>query len=227
MASSSQRDVLIERTTRIKKLNAALGRLFPIADIALTFKDPWELLVAVILSAQCTDKKVNEVTATLFKKYRTLDDYVRAVPAEFQEDIKPTGFYKNKTKSILESAALIKERYGGKVPDTMEELLTLRGVARKTANIVLQVAYGKSVGIPVDTHVWRFAVRYDLTDHPRDPKKIEYDLMAILPQEEWRTFTYRVIEYGRQIAPARKYDTTKDPLVKIYPPAATRFRNGK
>ncbi len=212
-----------ERKARLQALDAELKRLFPDAGIALVYTSPWELLVSVVLSAQCTDKMVNKVTAQLFRKYRTLEDYLHADPEEFAEDIRSTGFYKNKAKNILASAKLVSERFGGTVPGTMAELLTLPGVARKTANIILGNAFGIVEGIAVDTHVKRFAIRYDLTDST-DPVKIEQDLMALLPKEDWFGFTYRAIEYGRQIAPARKYDTSKDSLVKLYPKAAAMFR---
>jgi len=179
--------------------------------------------VAVELSAQCTDKKVNEVTEILFKKYATLDAYLNAKQKDFERDIKSTGFYKNKAKNILAAAKRVAEFYGGEIPKTMEEILTIRGVARKTANVVLGNAYGVVEGIAVDTHVRRFALRYNLTDS-KDPVKIEQDLMRLLPKKEWFGFTYRVIEYGRQIAPARVYDTGSDPLVSIYPPAGKIFR---
>jgi endonuclease-3 len=205
------------------QLNRVLKRLFPTARIALGHGSVWELLVAVILSAQCTDKKVNEVTKTLFAKYRTLDDYVCASPFEFARDIHATGFFNSKTKHILGAAQRIKEVYGGEVPRTMEEILTLPGVARKTANVVLGNAYGVVNGIAVDTHVKRFAIRFGLT-LSTDPVKIEQDLMAIVPKKDWNTITYRIIEYGRQIAPARPYDVSKDPLIKIYPEAGRVFR---
>lgn len=211
------------RTARAEKLISALEALFPDAGMQLQYRTTWELLVAVMLSAQCTDKKVNEVTETLFAKYRTLDAYVHADPAEFERDIRPTGFYKSKTKHILAAARKIKEQYGGTVPQTMDALTSLPGVARKTANVVLGNAFGIVEGIAVDTHVKRFAQRFDLTDHT-DPDKIEQDLMAIVPKEKWFRFTYLVIEYGRQIAPARAYDTSRDPLVSIYPPAGKRFK---
>jgi endonuclease-3 len=143
--------------------------------------------------------------------------------AEFQEDIHATGFYKNKAKNILAAAARIHEVYGGELPCTMEGMLTIPGVARKTANVVLGNAYGVVEGIAVDTHVKRFAIRFDLTDS-KDPVKIEQDLMAMLPKKDWFGFTYRVIEYGRTIAPARVYDTGRDPLVLLYPPAGKVFR---
>jgi endonuclease-3 len=210
------------RKLRAKKILAALHKLFPKAKCALHFGNNWELMVAVQLSAQCTDKKVNEVTPMLFQKYRTLDEYVRAAPDDFEKDIRPTGFYRNKTKNILAAAKIIKEKFGGKMPKTMEELLTLPGVARKTANIVLGNAYGIVEGIAVDTHVKRLAQKLGLTDHS-DPDKIERDLMEIIPKKEWFDFTYRLIEYGRQICPARKHDCASHPLSVIYPPAADRW----
>ena len=227
-ASSAPQEVhedprFTERKERTALLVKKLAKLFPHADIALTYKNHFELLVAVELSAQCTDKKVNEVTKVLFKKYKTLNDYVSADLHEFEQDIHQTGFYRNKAKNILAAAKRIKEVYKGKVPNTMEELLTIPGVARKTANVVLGNAYGIVEGIAVDTHVKRFAIRYDLTDS-KDPVKIEQDLMRLLPKKEWFAFTYRVIEYGRTIAPARRYDTSKDPLVALYPKAGTIFR---
>ena len=212
-----------ERKLRIAKLNRALKKLFPKAAIELVFKNPLELLVAVELSAQCTDKMVNKITANLFRKYCTLDDYVKADPREFERDIRRSGFYRSKTKNILAAARLLKEKFGGKVPCTMEEMLTLPGVARKTANVVLREAHGVIAGVAVDTHVIRFVKRYDLSDY-REPVKIERDLMWLLTKKEWPLFTHRVIHYGRYLAPARPYDTSKDPLVKIYPKAGKIFR---
>ncbi len=211
------------RKARLYALNRKLKQLFPGAHIALNYKTPWELLVAVELSAQCTDKMVNRITERLFKKYKTLDAYVRAKPETFAQDIRSAGYYRVKTKNILAAAKLLKERYRGKLPATMPELLRFPGVARKTANVVLGNAFGVVEGIAVDTHVLRFVRRYDLSDY-RDPVRIEKDLMELLPKKEWFPFTYRVIEYGRTIAPARPYDTNKDPLLKLYPPAAKRFR---
>ena len=220
MEQKMDKQKLIERKQRAGQVVAVLKELFPEAKIALQYKAHWEMLVAVILSAQCTDKKVNEVTATLFKKYPTLDHYVNADPTEFEKDIKPTGFYRNKTKNILAASKIIKEKYNGVIPNTMEALLSLPGVARKTANIVLGNAYGIVKGIAVDTHVKRLSTKLDLTDNT-NPDKIEQDLMQILPKEEWFALTYRLIEYGRQICPARKHPCENHPLSKIYPPAAT------
>jgi endonuclease-3 len=212
-----------ERALRARQLDRALKKLFPNATIALAFSNPWELLVAIILSAQCTDKMVNKVTEKLFKKYQTLDAYVHANLDVFAQDIKSTGFFNSKTKNILATAKIVQEKYRGNVPCAMQELLTLPGVARKTANVFLGNACGIVEGIAVDTHVKRFSIRFDLTDHT-DPVKIEQDLMVILPKKDWFAFTYRVIEYGRHIAPARTYDITQDPLIKIYPKAGKRFR---
>jgi len=210
---------ITERKKRAKKISLILKKLFPNAKIALNYGNNWELLVAVILSAQCTDKKVNEVTAKLFQKYKKLDDYIQANPKEFEKDIKSTGFYKNKAKNILKAAKIIKEKFRGQIPKTMEEMLTLPGVARKTANVVLGNAYGIVEGIAVDTHVRRLAIKFDLTDH-KDPVKIEKDLMEIFPKKEWFPIAYRLIEYGRKICPARIHDCKNHPLTKIYPPAA-------
>ena len=214
---------LKERKARIVKLDKALKKLFPNAAIELNFGSPWELLVAVQLSAQCTDKMVNKITEKLFKKYKKLSDYLKGSPREFEQDIKSSGFYRNKTKNILAAAKMIKKEFGGEVPKTIGEMLRLPGVARKTATVVLKEAHGVIAGITVDTHVIRFVQRFDLSDH-KNPVKIEKDLMRLLPQGEWGAFTHLVIHYGRYLAPARQYDTGKDPLVKIYPKAAKKFR---
>ncbi|NIT04073.1 endonuclease III [Candidatus Saccharibacteria bacterium] len=217
---------LEERKKRALAINDRLKELYPNARIALKYRNNFELLIAVVLSAQCTDKKINEVTSTLFKKYKTLEDYVKANQKEFEQDIKPTGFYKNKAKNILASAKLIKEKHQGKVPDTMEELLKLPGVARKTANIILGNAYGKVEGIAVDTHVRRFALKFDLTDSS-DPKKIEQDLMKLLPRKDWFDFTYRIIQYGREVCPARMHECDDHSLTKLYPKAARIWPKAK
>ncbi len=179
-----------------------LKKLFPKAKMALKYSNNWELLVSVVLSAQCTDKKVNEVTEKLFKKYKTLDDYINVTQKGFEKDIYSTGFYKNKTKNILAAAKVIKVQYGGEVPRTMEEILTIPGVARKTANVVLGNAYGVVEGIAVDTHVKRLATLWALTDE-NNPEKIEQDLMRITSKRAWFKLTYLFIEYGREYCPAR------------------------
>ncbi len=188
-----------------------LKRLFPKVGMMLVYKTNWELLVSVILSAQCTDKKVNEVTQKLFRKYRTLNAYVNADKKEFECDIHATGFYRAKTKHILAAAKLIKERFDGEIPHTMQEIMTLPGVARKTANVVLGNAYGIVEGIAVDTHVRRLTRLWGLTEHI-DPNKIEKDLMELLPIKEWFCFTYRVIEYGRKYCTGRTHEHAGCPI---------------
>lgn len=189
------------RKRKARRIIRKLKKLFPNPQMALNYTNQWELLVAVILSAQCTDKKVNEVTQELFKKYQTLDDYVNADFNEFAEDIRPTGFYRNKARSILAAAQKIKEDYNGTLPRTMEEMRTIPGVARKTANVVLGNAYGVVEGLAVDTHVKRLTNLFGLTDEDT-PEKIEEDLMAVVPRKDWFVFTYLLIEYGRQYCPA-------------------------
>ena len=188
-----------------------LKRLLPDAGMMLTYRNDWELLVAVELSAQCTDKKVNEVTPSLFARYPTLADYIKADPREFEQLIYQTGFYRNKTKNILAAARVVKEKFHGKIPKTMEKMLEIPGVARKTANVVLGNAHGVIEGIAVDTHVKRMAHVLGLSDE-RDPNKIEKDLMQIFPKKDWFCATYLLIEYGRKYCPARKHDHTKCPL---------------
>ncbi|MBI4599994.1 endonuclease III [Candidatus Uhrbacteria bacterium] len=198
----------------VKKIIRTLAKLFPDAKIALRYSNPWELLVAVILSAQCTDKKVNDVTRELFKKYRTLDDYVSAKQRDFEKDIYSTGFYRAKARHILASAALVKKRFNGRVPRTMGEIMSLPGVARKTANVVLGNAYGVVEGIAVDTHVRRLSRRLGLTESV-DPNKIEQDLMAIVPKKDWQRITYFLIEYGRTYCSAKKHNHARCPLTII------------
>lgn len=182
----------------IRELTVRFQRLYPRARIALDFTNPLELLVATILSAQCTDKKVNEVTKVVFEKYHSAADYANANLSDFEQEIRPTGFYHNKSKNIIGAARMILERYGGQVPRTMDELVTLPGVARKTANIVLYNAYNITEGIAVDTHVKRLAARLGLTRNT-DPEKIEKELMAIVPRGQWGSFPYLLIEHGRAI----------------------------
>ncbi len=202
-----------ERKKRAAVVVRILKKLFPKAKIALRFSNNWQLLVAVELSAQCTDKKVNEVTEKLFKKYRKLNDYVRANPRVFEKDIRQTGFFRAKTKNILAAASMVQKEYHGKVPRTMAEILRIPGVARKTANVVLGNAYHVVEGIAVDTHVMRLSQKLGLTSHA-DPVKIERDLMELLPREEWFPFTYRLIEYGRTYCPARPHDCSKHPSLR-------------
>lgn len=201
-------------------MNVVLRRLYPEATIALNFSNPWELVVAVQLSAQCTDKRVNIVTEKLFKKYKTVGEYAKAKQSVFERDIFSCGFYRNKTRNIIAAAQMIEKEFGGKIPETLPELLRIPGVARKTANVVLSNLYETAEGIAVDTHVRRFAIRFDLSDF-KDPVRIERDLMEIMPKKEWWGFNHRLVHYGRDICPAREHDCKEHLLTKIYPKAAT------
>jgi len=187
---------------RVAEIVRALSKEIPDSKIALKFSTPFELLIATILSAQCTDIKVNEVTKGLFKKYRSAKDYAEADLEKLEEDIRPTGFYKNKAKSIRNACRELIARFGGKVPRTLEELVTLPGVGRKTANVILGNAWGIP-GIAVDTHVHRVSRRIGLTKQD-DPVKIEFDLMEIVPEEGWTLFSNLLIWHGRKICAARK-----------------------
>lgn len=214
MKNKPKTNLLLTRKKRARLIIQKLKKLFPKAKMALNYSDNWELLVAVELSAQCTDKKVNEVTVKLFKKYCSLDDYVRARQKNFEQDIYSTGFYRNKAKNILKAAKLVKNKFGGKLPKTMKEMLTLPGVARKTANVVLGNAYGVTEGIAVDTHVRRLVKRFGLTKH-NDPVKIERDLMNLIPKRDWFKATYLFIEYGRKYCAAKPHAHNKCPLNKF------------
>ncbi|TMK30399.1 MAG: endonuclease III [Actinobacteria bacterium] len=187
---------------RAPEIIRILSATYPQAKVALNFSTPLEMLVATILSAQCTDERVNQVTASLFQKYRTCEDYVKVPEAELAADIKPTGFFNQKTRAIRGACQRMIDVYGGQVPDTMEDLLTLPGVARKTANIVLGNAFGKVEGIAVDTHVRRLAERLGFSTE-KDPDKVERDLMRLVPREKWFPFTYVLIDHGRRICTAR------------------------
>ena len=202
-----------ERAPGIVKI---LSSTYPNAKVALNFSTPLECLVATILSAQCTDEKVNEVTAALFAKYRSAEDYLRVPEDELKADIKPTGFYNQKATSVREACRRIVEVCGGKVPDTMEDLITLRGVARKTANIVLGNAYGTVEGIAVDTHVRRLANRLGFSAES-EPDKIERDLMRLIPRKRWFTFTYVLIDHGRALCVARKPRCADCPVNHLCP----------
>ena len=212
------RESAADKTARLAKIIVLLKKQYPDARTALNFSNPLELLVATILSAQTTDKGVNVVTQTLFKKYRTAADYAAADPAVFQQEIKPTGFYRNKAKSVLSMARQLLEQFGGKVPDTMEDLIALSGVARKTANVVLGNAFGKNEGIAVDRHVARLAGRLGLSAHDK-PERIEQDLMAMVPRPTWTLFTHLLIDHGRAICTARKPNCAGCPLNKLCPSA--------
>ena len=193
----------VERRARLDEILRGLDRMYPEATCALRHHNPWELLVATILSAQCTDKRVNEVTPGLFKKYPTIRDFANVRPEVLANDIRSTGFFNNKSRSITGAAKKVLADFGGKIPRTMEEMLTIPGAARKTANVVLGTAYGIAAGVVVDTHVQRVARRLDLTRNS-DPKKIERDLMKILPQDRWVLFSHQIIHHGRARCQARK-----------------------
>lgn len=203
---------------KISELIRLLKKAYPDAKIALKYSDPLELLIATMLSAQCTDERVNQVTRSLFKKYRTAEDYAKADLGELEADIRSTGFFRNKARNIKNSCIMIAERFNSKVPEKMKDLLQLPGVARKTANIVLSNAYGVVEGIAVDTHVSRLAQRLGLTEN-RDPGKIEEDLMKLVPKEEWFQFSYLLIDHGRQVCQAKKPLCLKCLLNKICPSA--------
>jgi endonuclease-3 len=188
---------------RVRAILQKLDEAYPDVVCALVHENPFQLLISTILSAQCTDVRVNQVTKTLYAKYPTLKDFAYGDPKELEQDIRPTGFFRNKTKSILGASKKIVEEFGGEVPRTMEELLTLPGVARKTANVVLGTAFGIASGIVVDTHVARLSERLDLSRNT-DPKKIEQDLMKIIPQEKWILFSHQLIWHGRKVCQARK-----------------------
>jgi endonuclease-3 len=201
---------------RAPEIIRRLSEAYPDATIALRATNPLEMLVATILSAQCTDERVNRVTATLFEKYRRPEDYLRVPEAELAADIKPTGFFNQKARSIRGACLRIIEVYGGKVPTTMEELLTLPGVARKTANIVLGNSFGVVDGIAVDTHVRRVAQRLGFTEET-DPDRIERDLMRLIPRERWFDFTYVFIEHGRRTCIARVPRCEECPVSDLCP----------
>jgi endonuclease III len=192
-----------ERQARLHEILRRLDVMYPDATCALIHRTPWELLVATILSAQCTDKRVNEVTPGLFKKYPTIQDLAAVRPEVLAQDIRSTGFFNNKSKSIVGAAKRILAEFGGKVPRTLDEMLTVPGAARKTANVVLGTAYGIASGVVVDTHVQRVSRRLDLTKNT-DPVKIERDLIKIIPKEKWILFSHQLIHHGRALCVARK-----------------------
>jgi endonuclease-3 len=191
-----------ERKKRLDQIMKWFDKYYPDAQCALVHKSPWELLVATILSAQCTDKRVNMVTPGLFEKYPTPQDFAAVRPEVLAEDIRSTGFFNNKAKSITGAAKRVVEEFGGEVPRTIEELLTVPGAARKTANVVLGTGYGIASGIVVDTHVQRISNRLDFTKET-DPVKIERDLMKIIPQDRWILFSHQMIMHGRALCIAR------------------------
>jgi endonuclease-3 len=195
--------IIQERSRRVKAILPILKKAYPGAKCSLNYKTPLQLLVATILSAQCTDDRVNKVTPALFAKYKTAADFAAAPEGELEKDIQSTGFYRNKAKSIRAMAAALVEKYRGEVPKTMEELVGLAGVGRKTANVVLGNAFGQNVGVVVDTHVARLSERLGLTEEA-SPEKTERDLMAVVPQDEWTQWAHLMIYHGRAVCNARK-----------------------
>jgi len=207
---------------RIKPIIRLLRKHYPRARTALEFADPLQILVATVLAAQCTDERVNKVTPALFRKYPTAAAFARADRSELEQEIRSTGFFRNKAKNIIGAARRIVEAYGGAVPESMEELVTLPGVARKTANIVLSAGYGKAEGIAVDTHAGRLSRRLGLS-RQEDPVKVERDLMALLPKEDWLDFNFLLVEHGRAVCQARRPKCPGCFLRKICPSAVKFF----
>jgi endonuclease-3 len=207
-----------EKSKKAKRIVRLLKKEYPLPKTALKYRTPLQLLIATILSAQCTDKKVNEVTEPLFKKYVKVEDFANASQNEFEKEIRSTGFFRNKAKNIIASSKRIYECYSGIVPDTMDDLLTLPGVARKTANIVLSSAFKKAEGIAVDTHVMRLSNRLGLSK-AKYPDKIEKDLLEVVPKKDWIDFNYLLVEHGRKICNSRKPLCNACVLAKICPSA--------
>jgi endonuclease-3 len=220
---ATARNKLVQRADRVAAILPVLRRLYPQAHCTLDHHNPLELLVATILSAQCTDARVNLVTPALFRKYRSAADYAAASPEELERDIQSTGFYRNKAKNIRSMAADLVAHHGGQVPGTMEELTRLAGVGRKTANVILGNAFDQNVGVVVDTHVARLSDRLGLTTHT-DPVKIEQDLMAIVPRDQWTIFSHYLIHHGRSVCTARKPDCPQCPLLPHCPYGAKSLR---
>jgi endonuclease-3 len=206
------------KAARVRQIIAGLRKTYPDAHCELNFSNALELLVATILSAQCTDKRVNIVTADLFRKYRSAADYANADPAQLENEIRSTGFFRNKTKSIQNSCRALIARHGGEVPKTMEELTALGGVGRKTANVILGNAFGINAGVVVDTHVARLSARLGLT-RETDPEKIEQALMRLVPQAQWTVFSHWLIWHGRRRCAARKPDCPNCEIRKLCPSA--------
>ncbi len=205
----------MRKKAEVKKILAVLDQEYPEAECTLDFKNSLELLMATILAAQCTDERVNKVTVDLFQKYRTAKDYAESEKSELEEDIRSTGFFRNKAKSIQALGQALTDEYKGQVPASLEELVKLSGVGRKTANVVLGTAFGIPAMV-VDTHVSRVAARLGLTDE-KDAVKIEFDLVKQIPEEKWVVFSHQVIAHGRSVCKARKPDCPNCPLLKLCP----------
>jgi endonuclease III len=214
-----------ERAPRVRKILSTLDQMYPNVTCALHHSSPWQLLVATILSAQCTDKRVNIVTPGLFRKYPTIQDFANVSQDELAQDIKSTGFFNNKSKSVIGAAKRILNDFGGEIPRDIDKLLTVPGAARKTANVVLGTAFGIASGVVVDTHVQRISHRLDLT-RETEPVKIEKDLMKIIPNEKWILFSHQIIHHGRALCVARNPKCAEcklDPL--CYAPDKTKWKS--
>ncbi len=215
-----------ERTARARKIVAYLKKAYPKPKTELHYETPMQLLVAVMLSAQTTDKQVNKVTEKLYKKYRTVKDFAKARPEAFAKEIASVSFFRNKAKAIIASARKIEKEFGGKIPKTVGELITLPGVAYKTANVVLGELYGLWEGIPTDTHVKRFALRFDLVDST-DLTKISKELEALVPKKDWKYVNNGLVLHGRYVCVARPHDCMEHPLTRIWPEANNRWPKAK
>ncbi|MGH7214756.1 MAG: endonuclease III [Tepidisphaeraceae bacterium] len=218
---------IVDRRHRVARVLPVLKKTYPDAKCSLDHRTPLELLVATILSAQCTDDRVNIVTKDLFKKYRSASDYSRVSQEALEKDIQSTGFYRNKAKSIRAMAQALVGTHAGEVPKTMDELTALAGVGRKTANVVLGNAFGQNVGVVVDTHVTRVANRLGLTDHPSDAVKIEQDLARVVPRDEWTLWSHLLIHHGRRICHARKPKCEICPILPHCPAGPKLIKQGK
>ncbi len=210
----------------MERIVSYLKKTYPEPKTELTYETPFQLVVAVILSAQCTDKKVNMISKTLFKRYGSVQDFAQAEPSEFAEIISSITFFQNKTKHIIAAARVLLDEFGGEVPRTEKELIKLPGVAYKTAHVVLGELYGIYEGIPTDTHVRRFALRFDLTDK-KDLTKISKDLEALVPKEDWRYVNNGLVLYGRYVCPALPHECLDHPLTKLWPEAGNRWPRAK
>lgn len=218
MTSATQ----LERGRRAARIVAYLKKTYPKPKSELEYKTPFQFLVAVILSAQCTDKAVNKLTKTLFKKYATARDFAEAKPEEFVKEISSIPFFRNKAKAIINSAKAVEKDFAGKVPRNETDLVSLRGIGYKTAHVILGEVYDIWEGIATDTHVKRFAKRFDLTDQ-NDLTKISKDLEVLIPKKDWKYMNNGLVLYGRYVCPARPHDCSDHPLTKLWPPAANRW----
>lgn len=215
-----------ERRLRAAKIVAYLKKTYPTQKTELLYETPFQLVVAVVLSAQCTDKKVNQATRALFNRYKTVQDFADAEPSEFAEMVSSITFFQNKTKHIIGAAKVLLSEFGGEVPRTEKELIRLPGVAYKTAHVVLGELYGIWEGIPTDTHVRRFALRFDLTDHT-ELTRISKDLEELVPKKNWRYVNNGLVLYGRYVCPALPHPCDEHPLTKLWPPASLRWPKAK